>query len=255
MYIGFQSCVQSSLHFYSNYSNETMTITNTNVGIGTSSPTTAKLVIGGTATTSGIDLTTANVYADMRVMQNTHSSIDKDMYIGFQSGTTSSLHFYSNNGETMTVTSGRVGINTSSPPSPYVLAVNGQPAANGYTAFTNYSDARLKTNIRDVEKSLSKIMNLHPVEYRYNETYLKLYNDPSALNKVHKGFIAQEVKEVFPEMVGNVEVNGTSYYDLNTSNLQVYMVKAMQEQQKMIDELKKQNELMQKEIDELKKNK
>lgn len=35
-------------------------------------------------------------------------------------------------------------------------------------------------------------------------------------------------------------VKGTNYYDLNLSNLQVYMVKAMQEQQAIIQDLKTQ---------------
>ena len=113
--------------------------------------------------------------------------------------------------------------------------MNGQPGANGYTAFTNYSDARLKRNIVSIEKSLDKIMQLRPVEFNYNESYLDLYNDANALTKLYKGFIAQEVKEIFPEMVGTVKIKDHEYYDLNLSNLQVYMVKAMQEQQHIIE--------------------
>jgi hypothetical protein len=137
---------------------------------------------------------------------------------------------------------GSVGIGTSAPG--YKLTVNGEPAANGYTAFTNYSDARLKTNITEVESSLTKIMSLRPVQYNYNENYLKLYDDASTLEKVHKGFIAQEIKEVFPEMVGQVNIKGTDYYDLNLSNLQIYMVKAMQEQQAIIEAMKKEIEAL-----------
>ena len=133
---------------------------------------------------------------------------------------------------------GHVGIGTINPGSPYTLAVNGQPGANGYTAFTNYSDARLKKNIADISSSLDKIMRLRPVQFNYNEEYLNLYNDTSSLSRLQKGFIAQEVKEIFPEMVGCVKVKGKEYYDLNLSNLQIYMVKAMQEQQKMIEEQK-----------------
>jgi hypothetical protein len=139
---------------------------------------------------------------------------------------------------------GNTGIGVSAPT--YRLQVNGQPAANGYTQFTNYSDARLKTNITDLESSLEKIIALRPISYNYNETYLKLYNDTTSLAKVHKGFIAQEIKEVFPEMVGTVNIEGTEYFDLNLSNLPVYTIKAIQEQQAQIEAQQKLiNELLQ----------
>ncbi|MEO0728687.1 MAG: hypothetical protein AAFZ63_29395, partial [Bacteroidota bacterium] len=44
-------------------------------------------------------------------------------------------------------------------------------------------------------------------------------------------------QEVFPEMVGDVQLNGATYLDANLSSLPVYLVKAMQEQQVLIDEL------------------
>ncbi|MEO8150332.1 MAG: hypothetical protein ABI723_22045 [Bacteroidia bacterium] len=97
-------------------SNELMRITGSgNVGIGTSAPTTAKLVIAGGSGLQGLDLSTSDQYANMRVLQNTNSSTDKDMYIGYQSGATSSLHLYSNNSETMTLKGSKVGINQSDP--------------------------------------------------------------------------------------------------------------------------------------------
>lgn len=147
---------------------------------------------------------------------------------------------------------GHVGIGTINPGSNYLLNVNGQPAANGYAMFTNYSDSRLKKNIVSIGSSLDKIMKLRPVQFNYNEEYLNLYNDTNALSRLHKGFIAQEVKELFPEMVGSVKVKGKEYYDLNLSNLQVYMVKAMQEQQNIIEEMKNTIVEMKQEMDKLK---
>jgi hypothetical protein len=83
---------------------------NGNIGIGTNAPNTAKLVIGGTPTSQGIDLSTSDVYANLRVIQNTNSTFDKDLYIGYNSGATSALHLFSNNVEVMTVRNSRVGI-------------------------------------------------------------------------------------------------------------------------------------------------
>jgi len=124
----------------------------------------------------------------------------------------------------------------------YKLQVNGQPGANGYTAFTNYSDSRLKTNITNLDTgALSKIMQLRPVSFQYNQKYLQLYAG-SDLQKVHKGFIAQEIRQVFPEMVSEMKASADSvqYLDLNVSHLQVYLVKALQEQQAIIEAQKKE---------------
>lgn len=85
-----------------------------NIGIGTTTPTTAKVVIAGTATAQGLDLSSTDQYANMRVIQNSNSTIDKDMYLGFGSGASSKLHLYSNNNEVMTVNGG-VGIGTTAP--------------------------------------------------------------------------------------------------------------------------------------------
>ncbi len=131
----------------------------------------------------------------------------------------------------------------------YTFAVNGQPGANGFTAFTNYSDSRLKTNISSLDTgALSKIMQLRPVSFQYNQKYLQLYPN-SDLQKVHKGFIAQEIRKVFPEMVSEMKASPDSvqYLDLDVSHLQVYLVKALQEQQAII-------EAQEREIDALKVN-
>lgn len=84
------------------------------LAIGVSNPNTAKLVIdadGG----QGIDLSTYDSYANMRVLQNSNNAFDKDMYFGLGSGPVSHLHFYSNNTETMIVKNENVGIGSLSP--------------------------------------------------------------------------------------------------------------------------------------------
>ncbi|MDB5248028.1 MAG: hypothetical protein JWQ40_2422, partial [Segetibacter sp.] len=105
-----------------------------NIGIGTSKPTTAKLVISGNSTEEGIDLASTDQYANLRVLRNSLSTIDKDMFIGYQSGTNSTLHLFSNNVETLTVTGGNVGIGTASPLSGFKLDVNGNISGDHITA-------------------------------------------------------------------------------------------------------------------------
>ncbi|MFZ9847547.1 MAG: tail fiber domain-containing protein, partial [Flavobacteriales bacterium] len=167
------------------------------------------------------------------------------------------VDFYGNDGTNFLpgftmLRSGNVGIGTTTPG--YKLTVNGQPGANGYTAFTNYSDSRLKTNVSSLDTgALHKILQLRPVQFQYNDKYLQLYPN-SDLNKVHKGFIAQEIRQIFPEMVSEMKESPDSvkYLDLDVSHLQVYLVKALQEQQAIIQAQKKENESQKAEIESLK---
>lgn len=86
-----------------------------NVGIGTVAPSTAKLVISGNPASEGLDLASTDQYANLRVLRNSLSTIDNDMHIGFGSGSVSTLHLYSDNNESVTITGGKVGIGTTSP--------------------------------------------------------------------------------------------------------------------------------------------
>ena len=87
------------------------------VGIGKNNPTTAKLVIGGTSTSEGLDLSSDNLYANMRVIRNSLSTLDKNLYLGFQSGANSSVRLYSNDTLTMVVSNTKVGMGTTTPKS------------------------------------------------------------------------------------------------------------------------------------------
>ncbi len=86
-----------------------------NVGIGTGTPSSAKLVISGSAGAEGLDLASADQYANLRVIRNSNSVYDKDLYLQYGAGTNSKTHFYSNNAESMTLTAGNVGIGTTAP--------------------------------------------------------------------------------------------------------------------------------------------
>ena len=115
----------------------------------------------------------------------------------------------------------------------YKLNLNGQPGANGYTLWTNWSDLRLKENIVDFEaiNILDKIDKIRPVTYNYNE--LSGF-DEETRNRRISGFIAQELKEIFPDMVGTIIKEDIEYYDTNLSNLDLYLVKAIQELNKKL---------------------
>jgi hypothetical protein len=57
-------------------------------------------------------------------------------------------------------------------------------------------------------------------------------------NKIDFGFLAQEIKEVFPEVVSLDST--TNYYSVNYVKLIPVLIEAVKEQQAQIEELKKQ---------------
>ena len=111
-------------------------------------------------------------------------------------------------------------------------------------SYTLYSDSRLKTNIHPMPSLLDKVMKLQPREYELrfqNPTHQKSF-----------GFIAQEVKQLFPEMVDVIQDTSRSYegitdlHAINYTGFSVLAIKAIQEQQKIIDELKTRLEKLEK---------
>lgn len=104
--------------------------------------------------------------------------------------------------------------------------------ANDVVAYYNFSDKRLKTNIKPTTNNLDKVLKLNPVEYNWKEGYRK--------DKKEIGLIAQEVEKIIPEVVReNQRLNDdTLYKQIDYEHLVSTLIGAVQEQQKQIDELK-----------------
>jgi len=107
---------------------------------------------------------------------------------------------------------------------------------------TTDSDENLKENIKNLDGSLGKIQKLRGVSYNLKSGYFNV-SDPSLKakldpeNKNEIGFLAQELKEVFPEVVF---LDTTSnLYSVSYSSLVPVLVEAIKEQQAQIEELKK----------------
>jgi hypothetical protein len=123
---------------------------------------------------------------------------------------------------------GNVGIGTNGPNYPLTVNAN-NPGCNGCTLWTSYSDQRLKENIINVSGDvLGKIMQLNPVTFNYNDIYYSQtgYTRPDGTTPTYTGFIAQDLQQIFPEMVST---SSNGYLDTNLSNLQLYLVKGLQE--------------------------
>ncbi|WP_375238317.1 tail fiber domain-containing protein [Aurantibacter sp.] len=126
----------------------------------------------------------------------------------------------------------------------YNFAFNGTLEAyilDGSGAFQITSDRRLKKNISPIKDStIEKVLALNPVNYIYKKDKNKL---------LQNGFIAQEVQELFPELVD--EKNG--YLSLNYDGFSVLAVKAIQEQQKKIKSQEERINHLEEEINLIKK--
>lgn len=118
---------------------------------------------------------------------------------------------------------------------------------NVYVYGTIYqtSDERLKLNIKELDSSLDKVCRLKPKTYIYRLDGAMGRALPEG-NQI--GLLAQDVQEVFPELVKEVPVadpassqkdksDGTAL-SLNYIALIPVLVKAIQEQQAQIDDLK-----------------
>jgi len=129
-------------------------------------------------------------------------------------------------------TSGNVIIGSSAIPS-YKLQVNGSAAKPGGGSWSDSSDARLKKDVKTIENALDKINKLNPVNFEW-------INPEEHHNQNNiSGFIAQEIKEVFPDFINEVNPVGKDkdivgenekIYALTLSfKFDAYLVKAIQE--------------------------
>lgn len=108
----------------------------------------------------------------------------------------------------------------------------------------NTSDERDKQNIRDLNYGLKEIMQLRSVRYNWKN---------AASNEDKVGLIAQELKKVLPEVVRDYEFKtdeasgqkvkvATERMGVMYADIIPVLIRGMQEQQKMIEEQKKQIE-------------
>lgn len=107
------------------------------------------------------------------------------------------------------------------------------------TTITAISDERLKENVRDLDVGLAEIMVIKPRRFDWKEG--------KGLDKKNDvGFIAQEFETVFPNSVTNSLAggDGIEYKAVSQSELIPTLVKAIQEQQAIITDLKSRIEVL-----------
>lgn len=101
-----------------------------------------------------------------------------------------------------------------------------------YPTFTTSpeidSDERFKTDISNISDVLSGISKMRSVKYKL------IKEIPGKQNTYMYGFIAQEVKDIFPDIVTTRKDNT---HGIRYTEMIPVLVKAIQEQQKIIDNL------------------
>ena len=91
--------------------------------------------------------------------------------------------------------------------------------------YSANSDRRLKADIEPLEDVLAGVLRLEPSSYRFRRSK----ND----GERSIGFIAQDVQEIFPEIIEMGETD--DYLSLNYASFSVLAIGAIQEQQAVID--------------------
>ena len=150
----------------------------------------------------------------------------------------------------------------------------------GYAGWSNISDGRFKTSVREDVKGLDFILQLRPVTYNLdidgiNRMLYANRKDPltaadqsgaSSKSSIrYSGFVAQEVEAISKQLgydFSGVDApkNANDFYSLRYAEFVVPLVKAVQEQQKIIEaqnatieSLKQQNNLILEQLSVIKK--
>jgi translation initiation factor 2 beta subunit (eIF-2beta)/eIF-5 len=176
-----------------------------------------------------------------------------------------------------------IGYNTNITASNQIrIGNNSITSIGGQVGWTTLSDLRFKKDVKENVPGLNFIMKLKPVTYYFDmDAIAKFTNTPDSMRlkdaeeiiskMLQTGFLAQDVEKVARECgfdFSGVDApkNENDYYGLRYAEFVVPIVKAIQEQQGMIDnqqtiidnqqkiinELKRDNENMKKELQELK---
>jgi hypothetical protein len=118
------------------------------------------------------------------------------------------------------------------------------------------SDRKLKTEINPLQNSMEQLMKLKPSTYKYKTAE---YHQMTFSDSKQMGLIADEVKQVFPELVkeqvqpaeygkdGKELIHPEVRFDgINYIGLIPVLIASIQEQQKIISDLKTENEALKK---------
>ena len=187
-----------------------MTMTGSNVGIGTSSPGSRLHTVGDITVENGyINIGNANQGIKL-------SKINIGPKNALWSDSNAYLYLGSNEGSSWE----RV----------YAISTSGGVyLTNGATSWTANSDERLKNITGTIENAIDKLFTLRTVRYNWKE---------DTLNREYLGLIAQDVQQVLPEVVDIDTNDEIGTLGVRYTELIPVLVKAIQELKVENDTLK-----------------
>jgi len=108
-------------------------------------------------------------------------------------------------------------------------SVAGRITTTSSTTYTTTSDYRKKENVTPVVNGLERVQKLNPVSYTWIDDEVKV---------VEEGFLAHEVQEAGWETGVGGEKDGEDVQSMDYGRITPLLVKAIQEQQEQIEQLK-----------------
>ena len=199
-----------------------VTASDGNIGIGTTIPTSKLNVVGVVSATS---------FYGQSATFSSSASIAGDLSLGNANSSGIITSTGINVGSAVTITTGGINVNSGSlnVGSAVTIASGGINVTGIITAtdFNATSDRNLKENIQIIIDPIDKINKINGVEFSWKSTKAQSI-----------GVIAQELEEIFPELVSQ----NNSHKTVNYNGLIGVLIEAVKEQQKQIDSLKEQIE-------------
>ncbi len=115
----------------------------------------------------------------------------------------------------------------SEPPRPaYLLDVAGAVHA---TSFPTSSDMRFKEDIQPIDNALEKVLALKGVYFKWNDLHRDVLKRDNTVNR-QIGLVAQQVREVLPEVVSEWADQGAEdYLAVDYSRLTAVTIEAIKE--------------------------